>query len=40
VDYYGKWAATGEAAAPQCRKISGVGSVDDITSRALEALSK
>jgi adenylate kinase len=40
VDYYGKWAATGEAAAPQCRKISGVGSVDDITSRALEALAK
>jgi adenylate kinase len=40
VDYYGKWAATGEAAAPQCRKISGVGSVDDITSRALEALSQ
>jgi adenylate kinase len=40
VDYYGKWAATGDAAAPQCRKISGVGSVDDITTRALEALSK
>jgi len=40
VDYYGQWAATGDAAAPQCRKISGVGSVDDITSRALQALSK
>jgi len=40
VDYYGKWAATGDAAAPKSRKISGVGSVDDITSRALEALAK
>mgnify|MGYP000985230615 FL=1 len=40
VDYYGQWAATGDAVAPQYRKISGVGSVDDITSRALEALAK
>ncbi|TAK90448.1 MAG: adenylate kinase [Aquabacterium sp.] len=40
VDYYGQWAATGDAVAPQCRRISGVGSVDDITGRALEALSK
>ncbi len=38
VDYYGKWSATGEAAAPKCRKISGVGSVDDITAAALAAL--
>jgi len=40
VDYYAKWSADGDAAAPQCRKISGVGSVDDITRRALEALSQ
>ncbi len=40
VDYYGQWAATGDAVAPQYRKISGVGSVDEITGRALEALSK
>ena len=40
VDYYSQWAATGDTAAPQCRKISGVGSVDDITRRALEALSQ
>mgnify|MGYP003332952129 CR=1 FL=1 len=40
VDYYGQWAATGDAAAPQYRKISGVGSVDDITGRAVEALSR
>ena len=37
VDYYGQWATTGEA--PQYRKIAGLGSVDDITARALEALS-
>jgi adenylate kinase len=40
VDYYGQWAATGDSVAPQYRKIAGVGSVEDITGRALEALSK
>ena len=40
VDYYGQWAATGDANAPHYRKISGVGTVDEITGRALEALSK
>ena len=38
VEYYSKWSATGDAAAPRCAKISGVGSVDDITARALQAL--
>ena len=38
VDYYSKWAETGDAAAPKYAKISGVGSVDDITTRALSAL--
>ena len=38
VDYYSQWAATGDAVAPKYAKISGVGSVDDITSRALSAL--
>lgn len=38
VDYYGQWAATGDAAAPHCRKISGVGSVDQITAAAVAAL--
>ena len=38
VEYYGKWAATGDAKAPKCRKIAGVGSVDDIKNRALDAL--
>ncbi len=39
VDYYRQWEATGEATAPKCRKISGLGTVDEITARALEALS-
>ncbi len=38
VDYYSQWAATGDQAAPRYAKISGVGSVDDITARALQAL--
>jgi len=38
IDYYGKWAASGDAAAPQYRKVSGVGSVDDIKTRTLAAL--
>ena len=38
VAYYSAWAARGEADAPRYRKISGTGSVDDITVRALAAL--
>ena len=38
VEYYSHWAASGDAAAPRCRKISGTGSVDEITARALAAL--
>ena len=38
VAYYSSWAASGAAEAPRYRKISGLGSVDDITARALEAL--
>jgi adenylate kinase len=38
VDYYSNWAATGDAAAPRCAKISGQGSVEEITDRALTAL--
>jgi adenylate kinase len=38
VDYYSKWSASGEAGAPKYRKISGTGSVDEITARALAAL--
>jgi adenylate kinase len=39
VEYYSKWAATGDAGAPKYRKISGTGTVDEITARALAALS-
>ena len=38
VDFYTQWAATGDATAPQYRKIDGSGSVADITTRALNAL--
>jgi adenylate kinase len=38
VDYYARWAATGDPAAPRYRKISGLGSVDEITSRIIGAL--
>jgi adenylate kinase len=38
VDYYGSWAASSPAAAPKYRAISGTGSVEDITARALAAL--
>ena len=39
VDYYSQWAATGDTSAPKYRRIEGLGSVDDITRRALAALS-
>jgi adenylate kinase len=38
VSYYADWAASGDAVAPKYRKISGTGSVDEITARALQAL--
>jgi len=38
VDYYKEWAAQDPAGAPKYRAISGVGSVDEITRRAFEAL--
>jgi adenylate kinase len=38
VDYYSAWAATGEPTAPRYCKIAGTGSVEDITARALAAL--
>ena len=39
VDYYARWAGSNDPAAPAYRKISGTGSVDEITARALAALS-
>ncbi|MFO1251647.1 adenylate kinase [Inhella sp.] len=38
VDYYSGWAAQGDANAPKYRRIEGVGSVDEITAKALAAL--
>jgi adenylate kinase len=38
VDYYSAWAAQEPANAPKYRKIDGMGSVEDITSRAQAAL--
>ncbi|MFZ9335799.1 MAG: adenylate kinase [Burkholderiaceae bacterium] len=38
VDYYRNWAQSEPAAAPRYRAISGTGSVEEITSRALQAL--
>src|SRR5437899_6696167 len=38
VDYYGKWAASGDPRAPKYRKISGCGAVDEVTARAFAAL--
>jgi adenylate kinase len=39
LDYYTRWNATGEAAAPRVEVISGLGSVDEITKRVFDALS-
>ena len=38
VDYYSNWAKSDAASAPKYRAISGTGSVDEIKTRALEAL--
>lgn len=38
VDFYSKWSSTGDAAAPKVLSISGVGRVDEITGRAMQAL--
>jgi adenylate kinase len=38
VDYYARWAASGDAQAPRCARISGTGSVEEITARVMGAL--
>jgi adenylate kinase len=38
VDYYSAWAATGDAQAPRYARIAGLGTVEEITARALGAL--
>ncbi len=38
VDYYAAWATTGDAQAPRYARILGLGTVDEITARAMAAL--
>lgn len=38
VDYYARWAATGDARAPRYTRIAGIGTVDEIRARAFAAL--
>ena len=38
IDYYGDWAKSGVVDVPQYRKISGLGTVDEIRGRILDAL--
>jgi adenylate kinase len=38
VGYYSQWSATQDASAPRCCKVSGIGSVAEITERSLKAL--
>ncbi len=38
IDYYSKWAATGEDGAPAYHKIAGIGSVDEIRDKVFAAL--
>lgn len=38
LEYYRAWAATSDPRAPKCRKIAGVGSVDEIMKAAFAAL--
>ena len=38
IEFYGKWAATGDPQAPKCRKIAGVGNIDEIRQSVFDAL--
>ena len=38
VEFYSKWAATGDSRAPKCVKVSGIGGVEQIRDRILAAL--
>jgi adenylate kinase len=38
VEYYAKWPGSGDALAPRCARISGTGSVEEITARVMGAL--
>ena len=38
VEYYSRWSSTGDSAAPKVRRISGMGSVEEITRAVFAAL--
>jgi adenylate kinase len=38
IDYYTRWAASGDPAAPRVRKVSGIGDVDAVTQAVFAAL--
>ncbi len=38
VAYYANWSASGDALAPRCERVTGTGSVQEITSRVMAAL--
>jgi len=38
IHYYNAWAASGDAAAPRYRRVDGIGTVDEIKQRVLNAL--
>lgn len=40
IEFYSSWFASGDARAPRCRKIAGVGSIDQIKQAAIDALSQ
>ena len=39
IEFYSTWFASGDARAPKCRKIVGVGNIDQIKQAAIDALS-
>jgi adenylate kinase len=38
IEYYARWAASGDAAAPRCARVSGTGSVEEIAARVMAVL--
>jgi adenylate kinase len=40
VDYYRKWAASGDARAPEYHRVDGIGGVDEVRERVFAALGK
>ncbi|HST02361.1 MAG TPA: adenylate kinase [Usitatibacter sp.] len=38
VEYYRKWQATGDANAPRCARVDGIGSVDEVRDRIFKVL--